>query len=154
MKSCKSDDISGALIGEPRRAVAQLCVYQLRSDVLSTSFWHRNKVNKASLLASTYASGRRTEDQTRLGSTPSTVHAFRATCLAGLIGSLTLACLMWPRHGSLLRLLSVSALFPAVLAIWPFPERQYKVEGWINSGQLGLDIKGSVVALGDWDGDQ
>lgn len=68
MKSCKSDDISGALIGEPRRAVAQLCVYQLRSDVLSTSFWHRNKVNKASLLASTYASGRRTEDQTRLGS--------------------------------------------------------------------------------------
>jgi hypothetical protein len=61
---------------------------------------------------------------------------------------------MWPRHGSLLRLLSVSALFPAVLAIWPFPERQYKVEGWINSGQLGLDIKGSVVALGDWDGDQ
>jgi hypothetical protein len=69
MKSCKSDDISGALIGEPRRAVAQLCVYQLRSDVLSTSFWHRNKVNKASLLAPTYASGRRTEDQTRLGST-------------------------------------------------------------------------------------
>jgi hypothetical protein len=61
---------------------------------------------------------------------------------------------MWPRHGSLLRLLSVSALSPAVLAVWPFPERQYKVEGWINSGQLGLDIKGSVVALGDWDGDQ
>jgi hypothetical protein len=79
---------------------------------------------------------------------------FKATCLAGLNVSLTLTCLMWPRHGSLLRLLSVSALSPAVLAIWPFPERQYKVEGWIDSGQLGLDIKGSVVALGDWDGDQ
>ena len=131
----------------------------------STSFWHGNKVNKASLLAPRH---RPTlpiryvpvvELKIRLalvgaGTTAISRARFSAPCLAGLTVSLTLACLMWPRHGSLLRLLSVSALSPAVLAIWPFPERQYKVEGWINSGQLGLDIKGSVVALGDWDGDQ
>jgi hypothetical protein len=61
---------------------------------------------------------------------------------------------MWPRYVSLSRLLSISLLFSAALAIWPFPDRQYSVEGWINSGDLGLDIKGTVVALGDWDGDQ
>jgi len=39
-------------------------------------------------------------------------------------------------------------------AIWPFPARQQQLEGWSNAGSLGLDIKGRVVALGDWDGDQ
>ena len=65
-----------------------------------------------------------------------------------------LAYFMWFRYGLLSRLTSISALCPVTLAIWPFPDRQHTLEGWINSGSLGLDIKGHVAALGDWDGDQ
>jgi len=45
-------------------------------------------------------------------------------------------------------------LISTAAAIWPFPARQQELEGWSNAGSLGLGIKGRVVALGDWDGDQ
>ena len=40
-------------------------------------------------------------------------------------------------------------------AIWPFPQKRFTAEAFIDAGPLGLDeVKGRVVALGDWNGDQ
>jgi integrin alpha FG-GAP repeat containing protein 1 len=39
--------------------------------------------------------------------------------------------------------------------LWPFKEKRFKDEGFIFAGGLGLEgFTGSVVAFGDWDGDQ
>lgn len=58
------------------------------------------------------------------------------------------------RYGTITSLISITALCPVALAIWPFPDRQHAPEGWIDGGSLGLDIEGHIAALGDWDGDQ
>ncbi|WRT66340.1 uncharacterized protein IL334_003295 [Kwoniella shivajii] len=40
-------------------------------------------------------------------------------------------------------------------AIWPFKEKRFKDEAFIDAGSLGLeDVKGRVAGLGDWEGDQ
>ncbi|KAK8864374.1 hypothetical protein IAR55_001622 [Kwoniella newhampshirensis] len=39
--------------------------------------------------------------------------------------------------------------------LWPFKEERFKDEAFINAGSLGLaDVKGRVVGVGDWNGDQ
>ncbi|WVF71448.1 hypothetical protein IAT40_006252 [Kwoniella sp. CBS 6097] len=53
---------------------------------------------------------------------------------------------------SLLLLLATAA---QVEAFWPFKEKRFKDEAFIDAGSLGLEgVKGRVVATGDWDGDQ
>lgn len=42
-----------------------------------------------------------------------------------------------------------------VHALWPFKQKRYTSEAFINAGPLGLEgVGGRVVAVGDWDGDQ
>ncbi|WVQ82354.1 hypothetical protein IAT38_004482 [Cryptococcus sp. DSM 104549] len=52
-------------------------------------------------------------------------------------------------------LLPFLALAPSSHALWPFKEKRFKDEAFIDAGPLGLEgLKGKVVGLGDWDGDQ
>ncbi|WVN88253.1 uncharacterized protein L203_103454 [Cryptococcus depauperatus CBS 7841] len=45
-------------------------------------------------------------------------------------------------------------LFSTAQALWPFKEKRFKDEAFINAGSLGLDkVEGRVVAFGDWNGD-
>ncbi|KAK4688706.1 integrin alpha FG-GAP repeat containing protein 1, partial [Tremellales sp. Uapishka_1] len=40
-------------------------------------------------------------------------------------------------------------------ALWPFKQKRFTAEAFINAGPLGLeDLDGRVVAVGDWNGDQ
>ena len=40
-------------------------------------------------------------------------------------------------------------------AIWPFKQKRFVAEAFIDAGPLGLDeVEGRVVAVGDWNGDQ
>ncbi|KAL7421858.1 hypothetical protein Q5752_003629 [Cryptotrichosporon argae] len=44
---------------------------------------------------------------------------------------------------------------PSTSALWPFQQKRFTAETLINAGPLGLaDVKGRVVAVGDWNGDQ
>ncbi|OCF36855.1 hypothetical protein I316_01452 [Kwoniella heveanensis BCC8398] len=52
-------------------------------------------------------------------------------------------------------LLLILATATGVEAIWPFKEKRFKDEAFIDAGSLGLEgVKGRVVATGDWGGDQ
>ncbi|WWC89342.1 uncharacterized protein L201_004263 [Kwoniella dendrophila CBS 6074] len=54
-----------------------------------------------------------------------------------------------------LAFLSLLSFPQTAQAIWPFKEKRFKEEAFIDAGSLGLqDVKGRVVALGDWNGDQ
>ncbi|WVW83885.1 hypothetical protein I302_105907 [Kwoniella bestiolae CBS 10118] len=54
-----------------------------------------------------------------------------------------------------LALLSLLTWSQGVDAIWPFKEKRFQDEAFIDAGSLGLeDVRGRVVGAGDWDGDQ
>ncbi|WWC61849.1 uncharacterized protein I303_104434 [Kwoniella dejecticola CBS 10117] len=56
---------------------------------------------------------------------------------------------------SLVRLALLLSLLVRAEAIWPFKEKRFKDEAFINAGSLGLEgISGRVIGVGDWDGDQ
>jgi integrin alpha FG-GAP repeat containing protein 1 len=51
-------------------------------------------------------------------------------------------------------LLALPLLEPAA-AFWPFKPKRFAAETLIDAGPLGLEgVKGRVVAVGDWNGDQ
>ncbi|WVQ99391.1 hypothetical protein IAU59_006524 [Kwoniella sp. CBS 9459] len=55
----------------------------------------------------------------------------------------------------LLLLLLLSATATRVEAVWPFKEKRFNDEAFIDAGSLGFEgVKGRVVATGDWNGDQ
>jgi len=41
-----------------------------------------------------------------------------------------------------------------VAALWPFQQKRFTAEAFVDAGSLGVNTTGRVVALGDWDGDQ
>ena len=41
-----------------------------------------------------------------------------------------------------------------VAALWPFQQKRFTAEAFVDAGPLGVNTTGRVVALGDWDGDQ
>ncbi|WVR07022.1 hypothetical protein IAU60_004061 [Kwoniella sp. DSM 27419] len=55
-----------------------------------------------------------------------------------------------------LLLLFTSLLGPTTThAFWPFKDKKYNQEAFINAGSLGFEgVTGRVVAVGDWNGDQ
>nr|XP_019007302.1 uncharacterized protein I203_00900 [Kwoniella mangroviensis CBS 8507]OCF70763.1 hypothetical protein I203_00900 [Kwoniella mangroviensis CBS 8507] len=54
-----------------------------------------------------------------------------------------------------LALLYLALSSPGVQAIWPFKEKRFRDEAFIDAGSLGLeDVRGRVAGVGDWDGDQ
>nr|XP_031863237.1 uncharacterized protein CI109_001110 [Kwoniella shandongensis]KAA5530309.1 hypothetical protein CI109_001110 [Kwoniella shandongensis] len=66
---------------------------------------------------------------------------------------------MTPPHSLVfLAFLSLLALTPSPahgLRLWAFKEKRFKDEAFINAGSLGLgDVKGRVIGVGDWNGDQ
>ena len=50
-------------------------------------------------------------------------------------------------------LLALLLVHPAS-AYWPFQERNFNAEAFVDAGSLGVNSTGRVVAVGDWDGDQ
>jgi len=60
------------------------------------------------------------------------------------------------RLGPLALVTAALALAPAANALWwPFKPKRFTSEALINAGSLGLEgVKGRVVALGDYNGDQ
>ena len=40
-----------------------------------------------------------------------------------------------------------------VFAFWPFQQKRYESEAFVNAGDLGV-ASGRVAAVGDWNGDQ
>lgn len=58
------------------------------------------------------------------------------------------------RHSSLALLYPLLLLSPPACALWPFKEKRFKDEAFINAGSLGLGkLGGRIAAVGDWDGD-
>lgn len=58
------------------------------------------------------------------------------------------------RHSSLVLLSPLLLLSLPACALWPFKEKQFKDEAFINAGSLGLSkLDGRVAAVGDWNGD-
>jgi integrin alpha FG-GAP repeat containing protein 1 len=53
-----------------------------------------------------------------------------------------------------LALLAISSAFAPAAAIWPFPPKRFRGNALIGTGSMGLDPDGSVVAFGDFDGNQ
>lgn len=55
----------------------------------------------------------------------------------------------------LLIALAGTAFTQATVAIWPFKQKRFVAEAFIDAGSLGVEeVTGRVIALGDWDGDQ
>ncbi|WWC70229.1 uncharacterized protein I206_104179 [Kwoniella pini CBS 10737] len=60
-----------------------------------------------------------------------------------------------PRFLSLVDLAIIAYFLIGVEAIWPFREKRFKEEAFINAGFLGLEgINGRIIGVGDWNGDQ
>ncbi|OWT41807.1 hypothetical protein C362_00168 [Cryptococcus neoformans Bt1] len=58
------------------------------------------------------------------------------------------------RHSSLVLLSPLLLLSLPACALWPFKEKRFKDEAFINAGSLGLSkLDGRVAAVGDWNGD-
>lgn len=79
-------------------------------------------------------------------------HLFAILVLLVLLGFRLLKYPM--RHSSLALLSSLLLLSLPTFAFWPFKEKRFKDEAFINAGPLGLSkLGGRVAAIGDWDGD-
>ena len=51
--------------------------------------------------------------------------------------------------------LVVTACIVPAQAVWPFKQKRFEAEAFIDAGPLGLEaVTGRVAAVGDWDGDQ
>lgn len=53
-----------------------------------------------------------------------------------------------------LLVLALTAEVIGVGALWPFRETRTTEEALVDSGPLGIEATGRVVAIGDWNGDQ
>jgi integrin alpha FG-GAP repeat containing protein 1 len=50
--------------------------------------------------------------------------------------------------------LALALLSHPAAALWPFQQKRFTAEAFVDAGSLGVNTTGRVVALGDWDGDQ